>query len=88
MRGEFYRGAAAHGAWARLHEVTCPVVLVAGAQSESHAATFMREMQGRFGGARLEVVAGAGHFAPMERPEAVAAVVAGLADEVSGDRPC
>ena len=73
---EFYRGATAHGAWARLHEIACPVVLAAGERSASHSRGFMEAMRDRFGGARLEVVPGAGHFLPMERPEAVAALVA------------
>ena len=38
----------------------------------------MDEMRGRFDDARLEVIPGAGHFLPMERPEAVAALVAPL----------
>jgi pimeloyl-ACP methyl ester carboxylesterase len=78
IEAEFYRGAAAHGAWARLHEVACPVVLVAGAVSDSHSASFLDEMRERFGDARLEVVPDAGHFLPMERPEVVAALVAPL----------
>ena len=84
IEAEFYRGAAAHGAWARLHEVACPVVLVAGEASDSHPAPFMQEMRERFGGARLEVVPGAGHFLPMERPAAVAAVVAALLGREAG----
>ncbi len=84
IEAEFYRGAAAHGAWARLPEVACPVVLVTGEASDSHSATFMREMRERFGDARLEVVPGAGHFLPMERPEAVAALVAALLGREAG----
>jgi pimeloyl-ACP methyl ester carboxylesterase len=72
---EFYRGAMAHGAWARLHEVSCPVLLAAGERSASHPREFLEAMRDRFGDARLEVVPGAGHFLPMERPEAVAALV-------------
>jgi pimeloyl-ACP methyl ester carboxylesterase len=73
---EFYRGATAHGAWARLHEVACPVMLAAGERSASHPWEFLEAMRDRFRDARLEVVPGAGHFLPMERPEAVAALVA------------
>ncbi|MFH1329354.1 MAG: alpha/beta hydrolase [Actinomycetota bacterium] len=81
---EFYRGATAHGAWERLGEVSCPVVLVAGAASTSHPAWFIEAMHERFAAARLEVVAGAGHFLPMERPDAVAALVAPLLDPGAG----
>jgi pimeloyl-ACP methyl ester carboxylesterase len=84
VEGEFYRGATAHGAWARLHEITCPLVLAAGAESESHPAPFLEAMRDRFGAARLEVVAGAGHFVPMERPEAVAALAVPLLGPEAG----
>ena len=50
------------------------MVLVAGAASHSPRQPFLNEMRERFGSARLEVVPGASHFLPMERPEAVAAV--------------
>lgn len=72
---EFYRGATAHGAWARLHEVSCPVMLAAGERSASHPRDFLEAMRQRFPHSLLEVVPGAGHFLPMERPEAVAALV-------------
>lgn len=78
IEAEFYRGATAHGAWQRLGELCCPVTLVGGAESDSHSAAFLLAMQERFGSARLEVVPGAGHFLPMERPEALAALVAPL----------
>ena len=81
---EFYRGATAHGVWGRLHEVSCPVLLAAGAGSDSHPIPFMEAMRARLGGARLEVVAGAGHFLPMEQPEAVAALVRSLLDGGAG----
>ena len=84
IEAEFYRGAPAHGAWSRLHEVACPVLLLAGAASDSHPAAFMEEMRARFGGARLEVVPGVGHFVPMERPEALAALVAPWFDREAG----
>jgi pimeloyl-ACP methyl ester carboxylesterase len=73
---EFYRGATAHGAWARLHEVGCPVVLAAGRESTSHPVEFIAGMRERFAAARLEVIPGAGHFLPMERPDVVASLVA------------
>jgi pimeloyl-ACP methyl ester carboxylesterase len=75
---EFYRGATAHGAWARLHEVGCPVVLASGEESTSHPVQFIGAMRERFPAARLEVIPGAGHFLPMERPEVVASLVAPL----------
>jgi len=72
VEAEFYRGATAHGAWERLGEVACPVLLAAGAESDSHPEEFVRAMRSRFASARLEVVDGAGHFVPMQQPAALA----------------
>jgi pimeloyl-ACP methyl ester carboxylesterase len=79
VEAEFYRGATAHGAWERLGEVACPVLLVGGADSDSHPAPFLDAIRRRFASARLEVVPGVGHFVPMEQPGAVA----GLLDSLS-----
>ena len=75
VEGEFYRGATAHGVWDRLGEVACPVVLLAGADSESHPGAFIERQGEQFRSATVVVVPGATHFLPMERPEAVAAEV-------------
>ncbi|MFQ5948011.1 MAG: alpha/beta fold hydrolase [Acidimicrobiia bacterium] len=74
---EFYRGATAHGAWDRIGEIRCPVVVVAGEQSESHVLPFVERQVRRFPQAELVIVPGATHFVPMEQPAAVAAVIAG-----------
>jgi len=81
LEAEFYRGATAHGAWEGLGEVGCPVLLVAGADSDSHPAPFLEASGRRFGDARLEVVPGAGHFVPMEQPGAVAGLLDSLAPD-------
>jgi pimeloyl-ACP methyl ester carboxylesterase len=81
VEAEFYRGATAHGAWERLGEVACPVLLVAGAHSDSHPEAFSQAMRHRFAGARLEVVEGAGHFVPMEQPGALARLLDSLPAE-------
>lgn len=78
IEAEFYRGATAHGVWERLGEVACPVTLVAGDRSASHAAPFIGTMVRQFAEAHLVVVPGATHFLPMERPEALSALVASL----------
>lgn len=72
VEAELYRGATAHGAWERLGEVHCPVLLVAGAGSDTYPAPFLDAVGRRFADARVAVVPGAGHFAPMEQPGAVA----------------
>jgi pimeloyl-ACP methyl ester carboxylesterase len=75
VEAEFYRAATAHGAWDRLAEVACPVVVVIGEQSDSHPEEFARDLTGRFPVADLHIVPEATHFVPMERPREVAQVV-------------
>jgi len=75
QEAEFYRGATLHGAWDRLAEVHCPVVIVGGSDSDSHPPSFLDAQAARFPDASVRLVEGATHFAPMERPEATAQVV-------------
>ena len=84
VEAEFYRAAGAHGAWDRLDEVGLPVVVVAGAASETHGEAFLTATAARFPRATTVVVDGASHFVPMERPAALAGV---LADAVRGGMP-
>lgn len=76
VEAEFYRSATTHGAWDRLEEIHCPVVLVAGAGSTSHPMAFLDRQADRFVRAVVHRVPDATHFVPMERPEVVSAIVA------------
>jgi pimeloyl-ACP methyl ester carboxylesterase len=80
VEAEFYRGATAHGVWDRLGELACPVVLLAGADSESHPRAFIERQGEQFRSAKVVVVPGATHLLPMERPEALAAEVRRVLD--------
>jgi pimeloyl-ACP methyl ester carboxylesterase len=75
---EHYRVASATGAWERLPEVGCPVVVAGGRDSHTHTEAFLEELAARFPRSRLHILDGATHFAPMEVPEAVAELVAGV----------
>lgn len=67
----------------RLHRVTVPVLVVAGAQDgmvpRAHAETYAAELPD----ARLEVVDGAAHWLPLERPQELAALVREFAPTVA-----
>jgi 2-succinyl-6-hydroxy-2,4-cyclohexadiene-1-carboxylate synthase len=67
--------------WDRLHELRCPVLLVAG-QLDQHYAEAARRMAERLPDARVRIVPGAGHAPQLEQPE----LVAELLDEHLGDR--
>ena len=72
---EFYVGASSHGAWDRLDELDLPVVLCRGEDSQGDPASFMGTMSRRIAASTIEVVSGATHFVPMERPDAVSKFV-------------
>jgi len=78
VEAECYWAATLHGAWDRLGEVACPAIVVGGEDSDSHPAAFLREQAERLGDSRTEIIAGATHFVPMEKPDAVARMIGGL----------
>ena len=62
--------------WGRLGELTIPVTLVVGERDAKFRAIAGR-MAPAIADCRVELVAGAGHATQLERPEAVAAAIAG-----------
>lgn len=76
---EIYRSAFAHGTWSRLGGIRVPTLVMAGALSETHSEAFIRQLVSRFPSAGFEIVAGVGHFLPMEKPHLVADRVRRLA---------
>jgi len=72
---EVYRTSEAHAAWERLGEIECPVDIVLGSESDTMSPESAVRLTGRFTVGRLEVVEGASHFVPMERPAAVAELI-------------
>jgi len=66
----------------RLGQITCPVLLLEGAQSPPVIAEIQTELARALSNSRRAVIAGAGHMAPITHPGAVAAeiatVIAGL----------
>jgi pimeloyl-ACP methyl ester carboxylesterase len=66
-----YAQAAAHGAFARLGSVSCPVTLACGEQTEAFGSSLLAAHAARLGDARVEVLLRLGHFGPLEDPIAV-----------------
>jgi 2-succinyl-6-hydroxy-2,4-cyclohexadiene-1-carboxylate synthase len=62
--------------WDRLPELDVPTVLVVGERDHRFQAVAER-MAGRLPSAEIEIVTGAGHAVHLERPTAVAAIIAG-----------
>lgn len=61
---------------AMLGTISCPVQLVAGALDGAIPETMARVLQPAIPGARLDIVAGAGHIPGFEKPQAVNALLA------------
>ena len=72
---DLYRAAAVHETWDRMAEVTCSVLVMAGADSVSHPTRFVALQASRFPAGTHQIVSGATHFLPMEKPAVVAAAV-------------
>lgn len=84
FEADVYRGSTAHDTWDRLEEIEVPVVLMYGAESDTIDGDMARQQAARFPRAGLELVPGAGHFLPMERPRLVAERVKRLVDLARG----
>lgn len=75
FEAEVYRSAAAHGLFDRLDELSCPVTLVVGEESDTYPEGWPETLADAMPDARLVRVAGT-HFAPMEHPATIAEQIA------------
>jgi pimeloyl-ACP methyl ester carboxylesterase len=80
VEAEVYRAATAHGLYDRLDEVRCPVLVLGGENSTTFTEGSIADLSGRMPEARYQIVAGASHFLPMERPGLVADEIIGYLD--------
>jgi pimeloyl-ACP methyl ester carboxylesterase len=77
VEADNYREGGNHDTWDRLDDLDLPVLLVTGERSDTHHGAYLDALVGRFPDVELVVIEGAGHLVPMERPEAIADLVAG-----------
>lgn len=71
-----YANGLSHHAYRDLDRVRCPVTLAGGDRSRAVPAEVLGLWAARVGDARVDILAGLGHFAPLEDPGAVARAVA------------
>lgn len=69
IEGQIYEMSVRHEGWERLADVACPVLFLAGESSELWGPERREQVPPQLRDGRLEVVADAGHFFPMERPD-------------------
>lgn len=62
------RGLASFGTTARLHEIRCPTLLLAGELDRLCPPSEAAGMHARIGGSRIETLPGVGHFSAIEAP--------------------
>jgi pimeloyl-ACP methyl ester carboxylesterase len=79
---QIYRGGGEHGAYERLGEVGCPVVVACGGEAFGPAA-FAPAVAEALPSAVLEVHPHLGHFGPLEAPSELAASVATFAGSLA-----
>ncbi len=72
---EHYRAGWAHSTWDHLPHIHQPVTLIVGSESTTHHGRYLSELTARFSDVELQVVPGASHLVPMERPEVIAAAI-------------
>ena len=70
-----FTAAVHHEAFAHLGEVSCPVTLSCGAETDAFGPRLMRADAEPIRHGRVEVLPGMGHFGPLQRPDAVATSV-------------
>ena len=75
FEAEVYRLSHSHRMWDRLGEVHCPVLVLAGTESDTYRPEDAARLAGRLPGGRFRLAEGTGHFLPMERPELVVAAI-------------
>lgn len=75
VEANVYETATGHDAFSRLGEVACPVTVACGSDSDACPPGMAAAHAARLPVGRSEVVAGVGHFGPLERPDVVAASV-------------
>jgi pimeloyl-ACP methyl ester carboxylesterase len=85
IEAELYRRSLSTETWGLLPRIACPTLVLRGASTEPLLAKVAEGVAGRIPGAQLVTIAGAGHFLPMERPDAVLTEIVTFLD--SGTAP-
>lgn len=80
---DIYRASNDHDTFERLAEIEVPVLILAGEVSDTIPAELARFQADQFQSAGLEIVSGAGHFLPMEKPGLVAERIGRLVETLT-----
>ncbi len=76
VEAEIYREGLNNDTWEYVPQITCPVTIVAGENSDSHQDPYLSALVERFDDVELVVAEGFGHLVPMESPALIADIIA------------
>jgi pimeloyl-ACP methyl ester carboxylesterase len=75
VEAQVFENSASLDTWEVAPQIAVPTLVLVGETTNQYLRMMASGLAQRVPGARLETIEGAGHLAPMERPEAVAAMV-------------
>lgn len=75
VEADVYAMGTAHDAFARLGQVTCPVVVAGGGRTDAVTPELVETLAAALPQGRAEVFSSLGHFGPLEDPDVVAASI-------------
>jgi pimeloyl-ACP methyl ester carboxylesterase len=84
IEAQMYAGATPFQAFELLPDVGCPTLVVRGEHSDSHLPFVAQAIAEQMADARVVTIEGAGHFCPMEKPDAILAEITRFLDEDDG----
>ena len=81
IEAQIYENGPSQDTWGLLPDIRCPTLVIRGQHTDQPLAMAAHGVAQRVPGARLVTIDGAGHLAPMERPDAVAAEITAFLGE-------
>jgi pimeloyl-ACP methyl ester carboxylesterase len=76
VEADVFREGGNHDTWDLCPDISVPVTIVAGEMSVTHTPPLLDVLSGQFTHPTMVTVPGTGHFLPMERPDAIAELIA------------
>ncbi len=81
IEAQIFENSSSVDTWGAMPRIACPVLVLRGQHTDPYLALIAEGVAARMPNARLVTVEDAGHLAPMERPDAVAAAILDFAGE-------
>jgi len=79
-----FMGSTATDPWPLLKKISCPTLVAEGEKSENRAYIDLKKAANTLPRGRYQLIEGAGHLIPMEKPQVIGALVKELAGQATG----